>query len=301
MTPLSVFALLFALCGIGRILANRRVVDTTAAATVNTLALSVCLPASIFLHAPKLVLDRSLAGLVAVPWLLLGLTVVIALGLTRLFRFDRSTLACLLLLAPLGNTSFLGYSLCPALAGEGTLKYAVVYDQFGSFVILSTLGLAAIAALGGNERPTVRVMLRRVVSFPPFVALVIALTLVPADLPAAIEGPLAMVAGALLPLVSLALGMQLKLKLPRRELLPLGLTVVLKLVVLPAAALALCKLFGLTGEMRAAAVLESAMPTMITAGALLAAAGIAPELAAAIVGYGTLASVVTLPLWNQLL
>jgi len=43
------------------------------------------------------------------------------------------------------------------------------------------------------------------------------------------------------------------------------------------------------------------MPSMITAGALAAAAGLAPELAAALVGYGIVLSLATLPLWLWLL
>ena len=167
--------------------------------------------------------------------------------------------------------------------------------------MLSTFGLVTIAAFGGNEKPTARAMAWRVLTFPPFVTLVLALTVVPANLPPALDAALALVASALLPLVALALGMQLKLGLPRDHRVPLALAVTLKLLVLPAVALAFCTLCGITGDMRAAAVLESAMPSMITAAALLAMAGLAPELAAAIVGYGTLLSAATLPLWRLLL
>ena len=49
------------------------------------------------------------------------------------------------------------------------------------------------------------------------------------------------------------------------------------------------------------AVLESGMPSMITAGALAIAAGFAPELSAALVGYGIIVSLVTLPLISYLM
>ncbi|MCY1458728.1 hypothetical protein D9M71_761360 [compost metagenome] len=44
-------------------------------------------------------------------------------------------------------------------------------------------------------------------------------------------------------------------------------------------------------------VLESAMPTMITAAALAISHRLAPRLAAALVGYGILLSLLTLPAW----
>ena len=70
---------------------------------------------------------------------------------------------------------------------------------------------------------------------------------------------------------------------------------------LPALALAFAAMLGLDPTMRAAVVLEAAMPPMITAAALAAMAGLAPELGAALVGYGILASTVTLPLWRLVL
>ena len=44
-------------------------------------------------------------------------------------------------------------------------------------------------------------------------------------------------------------------------------------------------------------VLESAMPTMITAAALAISHQLAPRLAAALGGYGILLSLATLPMW----
>ena len=45
-------------------------------------------------------------------------------------------------------------------------------------------------------------------------------------------------------------------------------------------------------------VIESAMPTMITAAALAIVAGLAPRLAAAMVGYGLLLAMITVPAWR---
>lgn len=201
----------------------------------------------------------------------------------------------------MGNTAFIGYALIPALAGPPALRYAVVYDQFGTFLILASFGLFVLALYGGGARPSLAAIVRRVLGFPPFLALLFGLTLMPADPPAAVAGPLQLLSGALLPIVVLALGMQLRLKLPRRYLVPLGIGIAAKLVLLPALALALCAAFGLGGDLRAVAVFQTAMPTMMTTGALLSMAGLAPELAAAMVGYTTVLSMLTLPLWHLVL
>ena len=53
--------------------------------------------------------------------------------------------------------------------------------------------------------------------------------------------------------------------------------------------------------MRQVAVLESAMPTMVTAAALAISHGLAPRLAAALVGYGIVLAMATLPAWRFVL
>jgi len=300
MSAASAFGLILAMLGVGRALMWRRVVPDSSPAALNLVVLYVCLPAAVLLYAPKLTFERELLGLVAVPWSILVASLALTLALSKLLRFPRDVTAVLLLLVALGNTSFLGFALMPTLAGEGALRYAVAYDQFGTFFILCTFGLVTLGLYGG-ERPTLKSIVKRIVTFVPFLTLIIALTLMPREYPDAIAKPLKLVADSLLPLVALASGMQLQLKMPRHHLLPLGYGLVAKLVLMPLLALGFAALYGLHGEMRAAAIYETAMPPMITAGALLSLAGLAPELAAALVGFGMLASMATLPLWHWLL
>lgn len=300
MSALSAFGLIIVMLVVGRLLAWRRVVPVDAPAALNLVVLYVCLPAAVLLYAPKLTFQRELIGLVAVPWSILLVSTAVTLALARLLRLPRDVTAVLLLLLPLGNTSFLGFALMPTLAGEGALRYAVAYDQFGTFFILCTFGLVTLGLYGG-ERATAASIVKRIVTFVPFLTLVVALTLMPREYPEGVAGPLKLVADSLLPLVALASGMQLQLKMPRHHLFPLAFGLVAKLLLLPLLALGLATLYGLHGEMREAAVYETAMPSMITASALLSLAGLAPELAAALVGFGMLGSMATLPLWHWLL
>ena len=131
--------------------------------------------------------------------------------------------------------------------------------------------------------------------------LVVGLTVMPEHPPAWIAGGLQKLADALLPLVMLAVGLTIRLKLPRDEVKPLAVGLSLRLLVMPALALPLSLAFGLQGAMLQANVLESAMPSMITAAALAISHQLAPRLAAALVGYGILLSLVTLPAWAWVL
>ncbi|WP_292005151.1 AEC family transporter [Chiayiivirga sp.] len=286
---------------LGKACARWRVLPENTAEALNAVVLYLCLPAAVLRYAPQLQVSPQVAGVVAVPWLLLALSAGLIAGLGRVLSLREDERGVLLLCVPLGNTSFLGYPLTEALLGPAALPYAVIYDQFGSFLMLSTWGLWVLARYGGDARPTVRDIARRLLRFPPFIALAFALSLMPAEPPVVIGAILQRLSDALLPLVALAVGLSLKFRLPRDELVPLGLGLALKLVLMPLAAWALVQVFAMPSAMGQASVLESAMPPMITAGALAISHRLAPGLAAALVGYGTVLALLSLPLWHALL
>jgi malate permease and related proteins len=291
------FALILALLALGVLFARVRVFPDNAADVLNRVVLYVCLPAAVLTYVPRLRLDASLAGVIVTPWLLTVATVALVALATRMFKFRRDEHAVLLLCVALCNSSFIGYPMVRALLGEHALPYAVVYDQFGTFILLSTFGLYVLARYGGDAPPTAREIGLRILKFPPVWALLFGLTLMPEQPPAWIGSALQKLADAMLPLVMLAVGLTLQLKLPRDELKPLAFGLLLRLLVMPALAIPLSLAFGMQGEMLQANVLESAMPSMITAAALAISHQLAPRLAAALVGYGILLSLVTLPMW----
>ncbi|WP_448141603.1 AEC family transporter [Stenotrophomonas bentonitica] len=291
------FALILTMLGLGMLFARLRALPDNSAEVLNRVVLLVCLPAAVLTYVPRLQLDTSLVGLMATPWLLMLATVALVSLATRLFGFARDVHAVLLICVALANSSFIGYPMVRALLGDHALPYAVVYDQFGTFVLLSTFGLYVIARYSGDAPPTARQVLGRIAGFPPLWALLFALTLMPVQPPTWIATGLKQLADAMLPLVMLAVGLSIRLRLSRDELAPLGIGLVLKLVLMPALALPIAWAFGLQGAMLQVNVLESAMPTMITAAALAISHRLAPRLAAALVGYGILLSLLTLPAW----
>ncbi|MFP7723338.1 AEC family transporter [Lysobacter sp. A3-1-A15] len=293
------FALVLAMLVLGYLFQRLRVLPDDAAQALTLVVLYVCLPAAVLRYAPRLELSPALLGVAAVPWLLLAATVLLVGALARVMSLRRDQHGVLLLTVALGNTSFLGYPLTRALIGEHALPYAVVYDQFGAFLIMSTFGLWVLARYGGDAVPSPREMARRVLLFPPLWALVVGLTVMPAAPPSWIEGALLRLSEALLPLAMLTIGLSVQFALPRDEFKPLAAGLVLKLALMPALALLLVPLLGMSGDMARTTVLEAAMPSMVTAGALAIAQGMAPRLAAAMVGYGLLLSLLTLPLWAR--
>ena len=295
------FVLILAMLGLGMLFARLRALPESAPETLNKVVLYVCLPAAVLTYVPRLQLDSSLLGLMATPWLLMLATWALVSLATRVFGFARDVHAVLLICVALANSSFIGYPMVRALLGDAALPYAVVYDQFGTFLLLSTFGLLVLARYSGDRPPAARQVLARIARFPPLWALLFAVLLMPAQPPAWIGTALKQLADAMLPLVMLAVGLSIQLRLRREELKPLAVGLLLKLLVLPALALPLSWALGMQGLMLKANVLESAMPTMITAAALAISHRLAPRLAAALVGYGIVLSLLTLPAWMWVL
>ncbi|MDT8438705.1 MAG: AEC family transporter [Wenzhouxiangellaceae bacterium] len=297
---MGAYGTILLLIALGRLFAAGRVLPDGAAETLNRVVIVLCLPALIFIHVPTLEPSWSLLPLVVVPWLLLAITVIVVLLGARVFGFSRPITAVLLVLIPLGNTSFLGFPLIEALLGADALRFAVVYDQFGSFLIVCTHVLFVIAWYGDGPNPTAAVIARRIATFPPFVALVGALLLGNAWFPDWLMELAQAFAAMLLPLVTLAVGLQLKLRLVPEYRAPLAFGLIGKLIMLPALALLAAQFMDAPSPIEQVLVLESAMPPMITAAALATGARLAPPLASAMVAWGVLFSAVTVPLWHAL-
>ncbi len=78
-------------------------------------------------------------------------------------------------MVPLGNTSFLGIPMITAFFGTEMVPYGLLYDQFGSFLALSTYGTIIINIYSGKDPKKPLVLLKKIVTFPPFIALSIAI------------------------------------------------------------------------------------------------------------------------------
>jgi predicted permease len=294
---LQAFLGFFVLLGLGYLARRTRRFPDSAAETLNGFVIDVCLPALVLRLVPTLELRWELVLLAATPWAMALVSFLAVAAGQRAFGWDRATRTALFLCTALGNTAFLGFPMVSALLGERMLPLAVVYDQLGSFLLLSTAGPLAIASATSGARPAPFAMLRKVVAFPPFIALIVAL--LPLPRPALLDGVLTMISSALVPAAIFAVGLRMRITPPpERSAFAFGL--LLKLAVLPACALGLAHALGAAAEVRAVMVVQSGMPAMITAGALAAAAGLAPELAAALVGWGIVLAPATLALWAAL-
>ncbi|HYQ15517.1 MAG TPA: AEC family transporter, partial [Polyangiaceae bacterium] len=269
-----------------------------AAEVLNRFIIDICVPATILRLVPSLKLRPELAVLVAVPWAMAAIAYLCSRVARRALELDASQTTALFLATALGNTSFLGFPLCSALLGESSLPLAVVYDQLGSFLLLSIVAPLALAKVSAGSRATPGQLARRVLLFPPFVALLLAI--LPLPWPPALQPVLSAAAAPLVPLAIFAVGLKLSFSPPRpARAFALGLG--LKLLLFPCIGWLLARALGAQGLVLKVAVLESAMPTMITAGAMLMAYDVASDLAAAFVSWGLILSLLSVPAWSVVL
>lgn len=269
---------------------------------LNLFVIYISLPALVLLKIPDLVFSENVLVPALMPWVMLALSCAAILLLSKILRWERATTGCLLLLIPLGNTSFLGIPMVKAFFGEQAIPYAVLYDQLGSFLALATYGSIVLALYGTGEiSPSLVGVFKKIATFPPFIALILAFLLRGVSYPAAAVSLLKILAATLVPLVMIAVGFQLQLRLSKEVTSQLCIGLSLKLIAAPLAALFLCKIAGLEGEAVQVSIFESGMPPMVSAGALAILANLKPQLTAALVGIGIALSFLTLPFLYQLL
>ena len=269
---------------------------------LNLFVIYVSMPALILLNYPKMVFSSDLLVLMIMPWAVLLVTCAVILFFSRIFKWKRSVTGCLLLLIPLGNTSFFGLPMIRAFFGESAIPYALVYDQVGSFLGLAVYGSFILAVYGtGGSRPTIKGVFKKIIIFPPFIALLAAIALRPFNYPDVFTNLLNILASTLVPVIMIAVGFQLTLKLNKELSFQLGFGLLIKLIAVPAAALLFCKITGLEGEAVKISIFETGMPPMVSAGALAILANLSPSLTSALVGIGLILSFATLPVLYQML
>ncbi len=241
-----------------------------------------------------------LAIALLMPWVFLLVAVVVLVPLGRAAGWSREVIACLLLTAGLSNTSFVGFPLVEALFGKEGMSMAVWVDQ-GQFLVLASAGVLTAAYGAGAGKPSVASMTRKLISFPPFIAFVLALALHRIAFPAALDSLLEKLALLVVPLALISVGWQLRfdssaLSAEAGKLLP-GLGV--RLLLTPAVvAVLLLRVLDQSGLATQVTIAEAAMAPMITGALLAIESGLAPRLASLMVGLGVPLSLLTVPVWT---
>lgn len=296
------FVLILAYLIIGVLLRRLPAMPQNSGIALNMYVLYVALPALILKNVPQLQFSAELLIPAVTPWFLLLVVVATVLLLSKWLNWPREVTGALLIVLPLGNTSFLGFPMTAALFGDAAMPYAVVYDQIGSFIALASY-VTIIAALYSPTaaKPTFKGMAVKIITFPSFIALALGLMLRGYDYPPIITQLIDNLAATLVPVVMVAVGFALTVKFSKSEVAPLLSALSIKLVMMPLLAAALWLTLGYRGVAVNISIFQAAMPPMISAGAIAIMAGLAPRLVSGIIGLGILLGLLTLPVVSWLL
>jgi predicted permease len=273
----------------------------SAAATLNAFIIHVSLPAITLLHIHKLKLDLTLIYSALMPWFLFVAAIPFFWGVGKLLRLDKPSIGVLILVGGLGNTSFVGLPMIEAYYGKEFLPVGLIVDQFGSFLVLSTFGIA-VATYCSAGAISVGTMLRKILLFPPFQALVIAFLLRPIPYPDGLIVVLQRLGDTLTPLALASVGFQLHFAGIGGELKALSSGLLYKLFLGPALMFLLfVLLLGGNGVTMQVTIFEAAMAPMISAGIIANDHQLNPRLTNLMIGIGIPLSFLTLALWHWLL
>jgi malate permease and related proteins len=294
--------ILLILCFIAGMLLHRfKRMPVNTPAVLNSFIIHVSFPALILLSVHDLKISGNVGLMAAMAWIVFALAAGFFWLIGRWLNLPRRTVGALMLTGGLCNTSYVGLPMIEAYYGHQGLATGIIVDQLGSFLVLSTLGIT-VAGIYSSGRPGIVEMAKRIVLFPPFIALVIALLLIPLEYPAWFTIVLKRMGDTLAPLALLAVGFQLRLGHFAGNGKNLAIGLAFKLVLAPLVLFLLyVPLLGAHGQAIQITLFEAAMPPMITAAILATEHDLDPPLATLMVAAGLVISFFTLGAWWYLL
>jgi malate permease and related proteins len=284
----------------GLLLRNRGVLPAGSHKGINTFIIYLALPAVSFKYLPHTQWNRSLLMPVIGPIIIwLGAWLYIRLYAST-NKLSKPTEGGLKLVTGLSNTSFVGFPLVTAWFGEKELGTAVICDQV-TFMLLATAGIVVAINSSGKYVLQPSVVLKKLVSFPPFIGCIAAL-IIPRFIDITALDPLFDKLSATVgPLALFSIGLQLQFKGWREEVKHISVALFYKLLLAPLLVLVVALILGMKGIISQVTVFEAAMPTLLSSVIVVDQYNLRPQLASLITGIGILLSFITTIAWYYII
>lgn len=209
----------------------------------------------------------------------------------------------IILAAAFPNATYMGLPVLEATFGSWARGVAIQYDLFACTPLLFTAGIL-VATRFGDASGAKTSMIQRLIRIPPLWAAVTAVCLNLGEVPqpSVIRGLLELLERGVVPLMLISLGLSLSWNKGQLKSLPTILPVIaIRFLIIPLVVLAFASLLGMSGEFRAAVVMEAAMPSMVLGIVLCDRFKLDVGLYATAVTITTVLSMLVLPLWFNVL
>jgi predicted permease len=263
---------------------------------INAWIIYIALPAVSFKYLPHITWTNDLLFPALAPvcvWLFGWLFITVY---SRIRNISKASSGGLKLTSSLSNTSFVGFPLIVAYFSEKELGIAIICDQV-TFTLLSTIGVIVAIRSSQNQELSAKLVLKKVLTFPPLIGCVLALT-IPRSIDVSALDPLFdKLAGTVGPLALFSIGLQLKFGGWFSELKHISFALLYKLILAPLIVMLIAVVLGMSGTITKITIFEMAMPTLLTAGVVADQYNLNPKLSNLVVGIGILLSFITTGLW----
>jgi predicted permease len=284
---------------LGGILLNKyKILPNDSAKTLNSFIIYLSLPAITFYYIPKSSWNLEMTFPFLMPVLVLGLSTIFFLSIQPILKYSKQTLGALILVAGMGNISFVGYPVIEAVYGGSGLEIAIMVGQ-GGFLSVSVLGVL-IAMKFSSKSGKLKEIAWNVLKFPPFIAflLVLPLSFLKLDFSEPLQDSFKQLGGTLTPLAMVSVGLQISFDFKGINWKNVLVGLSFKLLFAPILILLIAKVLLASGSLIGkVSILEAAMPSMVTASIIATEYNLNPKLANFLVGFGLLISGFTLVFW----
>jgi predicted permease len=270
---------------------------------VNAYLLNIVLPALALLYIPQINPGWDLLIPISSAWFTFLLSWLIFGILGKVLKWDNQTTGCLVIVAGLANTSFLGFPVVEGLYGKEGLPIALLIDQGGSFLLVSSLSIL-VGSIYSHKDGNLSAIPLKIIRFPPFgfLLLTMAMSILGWKTPEFLIPIVSLIGKTMAPVAIFAIGLKFSLDFDslsskyywygmgyRLLLAPLIVWLIYRNI-LPENSLEL-----------KVTVLESGMAPMITGSIVAIQYDLKPKLATLLAGLGIPISLVTIMVWYYFL
>ena len=259
------------------------------------------LPAIVFSKIYPLELDTKILWLIFMFMAIIFFNLFLSYCVGKMMRLNRVTLATFMIMATFGNTSFIGFSYIDAFYGQDYIVYGVIYDIFGSFLLLVSVGMIIITWGSGRKNSILNIS-KSIFLFPPMIIFFITIFAKNFEVPKFIIYTSQNLGSTLVPIAMIAIGMKLELKHIFSRLHIVTVAVVLKMLIVPIIILFIFKYFyGVDETWVKVTLIEVAMPPMTMAAVLAIKGGLDEKIAINSLVLGVIVSLFTITLFTSYL
>ena len=259
------------------------------------------LPSIVFSKIYPLILDQRIVGLILMFMCFILFNLALAYLVGKLMRLNRTYFATFMIMATFGNTSFIGFSYIDAFYGQDYIVYGLIYDIFGSFLLLVSVGMFIIT-WGNGKKNSVKSISKSIFLFPPAIMFFVTLVAKNFEIPNFLLLTTQTLGSTLVPLAMISIGMKLELKNIFARLHIVSVAMILKMIVVPIIILIGFKYFyGIDQTWVKVTIIEVAMPPMTMATVLAIKGGLDEKIAINSLVLGVLLSLFTITMYTTYL